>query len=143
MALAGAYSGCASRTSGYKITHETVAFIKPGATTRAELVDNLGPPMFELRNPRVMAYTWGKVRPTASKPAASVQGMQPQTGYVAAPPSSEESGLVESRRWIYCIALDDEDRVVRSETVRMEGETSLESAVRGWMAGGHGSNRPK
>jgi hypothetical protein len=114
-------------------------------TTRAELVDNLGPPLFELGNPHVVAYTWGKVRPTGVKPAASVQGMGPsdQVGYAARQPAVEEGALVESRRWIYCVALDDQNRVVRSETVKMEGENSLESAVRRWAASPPGGNRQK
>jgi hypothetical protein len=130
-------SGCASRTSGYKITNDTVAFIKPGVTSRAELVENLGPPLFEMKNPHVVAYTWGKVRPTASRSSANVEVMQPQDrlGYPTAPPSGEESGLIESRRWIYCVALDDQDRVQRSETVKLEGETSLGNAVRRWAVG--------
>jgi hypothetical protein len=123
--------GCATQESGYKISDETIAFIQPGVTMRAEVVENLGPPLLELKDLRVVAYSWGKLRATGSR-APEQQGLQTGSMGNAGGPPSDDSGLVETRRWICCIALDDKDRVTRVERVAMEGATSLENAVRQW-----------
>ena len=129
--------GCATRQSGYTITEETVAFIHPGATTRAEVIENLGPPLLNLSNPNVMAYSWGKERATGNMSAETRQqaAQERQLGYAIPSASSEDSGLVESRRWAYCIALDDADHVTRTGRVEVQGAGSLERAVRDWAAG--------
>jgi hypothetical protein len=134
--LACALAGCASRTTGYKITDETVAFIKPGVTTHAELVENLGEPLLEIKDPHTLAYTWGKVRPIGGRPAVEAGGMQSQSmSYAHQPVEIAEIGAVEARRWVFCIALDGQDRVQRFQTVKLQGETSLEGAVRRWALG--------
>lgn len=125
-----------TRDSGYRITKETTAFIRPGTTTRADLIENLGPPLFELKDANVLAYSWGKVRPTGARRVQN-QEMNPQSGQpgysTPQPPPLEETSAVEAKRWIYCVALDSEDHVTRAETLRLEGEPSLESAVRRWI----------
>jgi hypothetical protein len=126
-------SGCSTTTSGYRISNETVAFIQPGVTTRAELVENLGPPLLVLHDMPVVAYSWGKVRMTGGK-APVQERMQPHhgTGYSVAPTAPEEPVGVESRRWLYCIALDEKERVTRQETIEIREAASLEQAVRDW-----------
>jgi hypothetical protein len=132
--------GCASQDSGYRISNETVAFIRPGVTTRTEVVENLGPPLFELKDPHVVAYSWGKVHGTVSRAAVS-QSANPalrpsQSGYAPEPAAPEETGTVESHRWICCVALGPQDRVTRFGTFEVQGATSLENAVRQWAAQG-------
>jgi hypothetical protein len=127
--------GCASRESGYRITNETIAFIQPGVTTRADLVENLGPPLLDLKDPRVVAYSWGKVHPTAgarppAPPESSLEGRQMGASTMVGP--LDETGMVETRRWVCCIALDGNDRVQRVETIQLEGAPSIEAAVRKW-----------
>jgi hypothetical protein len=132
-------AGCASRDSGYKVSNETVAFIQLGVTTRAEVVENLGTPLFELKEPHVAAYSWGKLRATGGNPAAAGQGYQRQEMGTAIPAGPvEETGLIETQRWIYCLRLDAGNRVTRAERIKLEGATSLEDAVRKWA----GSNSP-
>jgi hypothetical protein len=58
-----------------------------------------------------------------------------QLGVSANVTPSEGTGLVESRRWIFCIALDDSDRVTRAGRLELQGAGSLERAVRDWAAG--------
>jgi hypothetical protein len=134
--LAGAFCGCARGTTGYRISDETVAFIHPGLTTRSDVVENLGPPLFELKNPHVVAYSWGRVRSAGGRPVVQEQMPDPgRTGYeTAPPPSDEDSSSFEARRWICCVALDDKDRVTRFGTFEMHGAASLEQAVREWAA---------
>lgn len=142
--LALLLAGCISRNTGYRISDETIAFIQPGVTTRAEVVENLGPPLFELKDPHVVAYSWGKVKPAVSKAPAAEQGFQPTPfGYGAggvgstAPASPwEGTDSVESRRWICCVALNEKDVVTRSGKFELKGATSLEKAVREWVASG-------
>jgi hypothetical protein len=129
-----ALAGCATRDSGYKISNETIAFIQPGVTTRSEVIENLGTPLLELKGPRVVAYSWGKMRATGG----GTQAVRDQTmggremGYGVGTAPTEETGLVETRRWVCCIALDDKDRVARVDKIKLEGATSLEKAVRQW-----------
>lgn len=131
--LAWMLPGCATRDSGYKISGETVAFIQPGTTTRADVTDNLGPPLLDLPDLRVSAYSWGKMRVTAGKPAVRTDRVDERNmGYTGASSPWEEPGLVESRRWAYAIAWDDSDRVQRAERIEVEGVTTLERAVREW-----------
>ena len=130
-------SGCATRDSGYRITSETTAFVQPGVTTRADLIENLGQPLLEIKDPHVLAYSWGKVRPKAGVRNGQDQSMLPggQVGagtYIASPPTLEEYGSVEAARWVYCVALDDKDRVTRMQTVKLENQPSVEQAVRRW-----------
>ena len=130
------------RQSGYKITEETIAFIQPGVTSRTEVIENLGPPLLELKEPKephVVAYSWGKMRVSGVKPSTRedpmVQATESQRmGYQVAPPLGEPAQLIETQRWICCIALDDKDRVTRVERVEVSGAGSLEQAVRGWAA---------
>ena len=129
-------SGCATRDSGYKISEETIAFVQPGVTPRSEVVENLGPPLLELKNPHVVAYSWGKMHLTGTKPTVGQDPMQGRPmGYgTAAPP--EEGVSVESRRWICCLSLDDNDKVVRVGRIELQGAGSLEQAVRAWAVNG-------
>jgi hypothetical protein len=59
-------------------------------------------------------------------------------GYTTAGPmpASEGTGF-ESRRWIFCIELDANDRVIRYQTVELDGAASLETTLRAW-AGSEG-----
>jgi hypothetical protein len=126
-------TGCATRDSGYKISNDTVAFIQPGTTTRAEVIENLGPPLFELNDLHVSAYSWGKMRLTSGGKPVSSEGMDPrQMGYSTGPSPSDTGPMVESRRWLYCIAYDDQGKVTRLERIKLEGAPSLEAALRDW-----------
>jgi hypothetical protein len=42
--------------------------------------------------------------------------------------------LVETRRWVCCLALDEHDLVTRVGKIKIEGANSLEQAVRAWAA---------
>ncbi|MFO1498940.1 MAG: hypothetical protein U1G07_11210 [Verrucomicrobiota bacterium] len=133
------FCGCAMRESGYKISDETIAFIQPGKTTRAEIVENLGQPLLDLPDIRVLAYSWGKVRATGGNAMASHEGMQnrPISGYAVEPGPYQEGGSVEARRWICCVAFDENSRATRVERIRLEGAASVEKATRDWFAGRH------
>jgi hypothetical protein len=134
--LTGGLSGCATRDAGYKISDETIAFVQPGVTTRAEVLENLGTPLLELKDPRVIAYSWGKMRATGGKPVVTDETMRARDmGYNPMPEPLEETGLVETRRWVFCIALDGQERVTRVGKIKLENAGSLEKAVRDWATG--------
>ena len=139
-----ALSGCATRESGYKITDETIAFIQPGVTTRADVVENLGTPLLELKDPHVVAYSWGRMRATAGKPAIHDPGMsEVRPDYAVVPQPYEDAGLIETHRWVCCVALDGQDHVTRFGKIKLEGDTSsLEKAVREWASPGGTSPKP-
>ena len=130
---------CATPDAGYKITDETIAFVQPGVTTRSEVLENLGSPLFELKEPPVVSYSWGKMRSTGARaaPVRSDDLRQEQSAARLEDPS-EQSGTVESRRWVFCIALDANDRVKRVQKIELRGQTSLEQAVRAWAGSSTG-----
>src|SRR2546426_10699024 len=57
IAIAGA--GCAHVTGGAKVYPDAVAFIKQGATTKADIIANFGQPTWEMPSERVISYLWG------------------------------------------------------------------------------------
>lgn len=137
LALVCGFAACATRDSGYKISNDTVAFIQPGITTRADVLENLGQPLLEIPDLNVTAYSWGKMRVTSNGKSASAAagGVDPrQAASQMGPSSFDEDGgmLVESRRWAYCIAYNDRGKVTRAERIKVEGAPSLEKAVRDW-----------
>ena len=137
---AGLWAGCARTTTGYRISEETVAFVQPGATTRADLIENLGPPLFELLEPHVVAYSWGKAKGVVTSASAASDslhaGPSGPAGTMTTTGPAMESMSVESRRWLYCVALDASNHVIRSGKFELEGANSLEAAVRQWAASG-------
>ena len=139
--LGCALAGCASRNVGYRISNETVEFIQPGVTARSEVVDNLGPPLIEIQNPHVVAYSWGKVRSGVNAPAGPqdqpvvMPGNSTYATPPPPPPMSDTAGT-ETERWIFCIALDAKDRVQRVGRLQLQGSGSLVNAVRQWAAQG-------
>ena len=91
-----------------------------------------------MTNPNVIAYSWGKDRATGNTAAAlREQSLQNQQfGYTSIPTGNpDDTGVVESRRWAFCIALDESDHVKRVGRVEVQGAGSLERAVRNWAAG--------
>jgi hypothetical protein len=137
LSLGWVLAGCATQESGYKISEETIAFIQPGTTTRSDVIENLGTPLLELKEPRVVAYSWGKVRATGNRSSSAVydDAMRNRNmAYSSIPEPVEETGLVETRRWLCCVGFDDKDRVTRVEKLKLEGAGSLEQRVRQWAA---------
>jgi hypothetical protein len=128
-------TSCATRDSGYKISNETIAFIQPGVTTRSEVVENLGTPLLELKDPRAVAYSWGKVHAVGGKVHGDENMRAREMGSTLLTDPNDEVSLIETKRWICCIALDDKDRVKRVETIKTPGGISVESAVRAWALG--------
>jgi hypothetical protein len=129
-------AACATRDSGYKISNDTIAFIQPGVTTRAEVLENLGQPLIDIPDLNVAAYSWGKMRVSSNgkSAAAATGGVDPrQSNYSMGPaPSDDDSVLVESNRWAFCIAYTEQGKVARIERIHVEGAPSLEKAVRDW-----------
>jgi hypothetical protein len=128
-------SSCVTRDSGYKISEETIAFIKPGRTTEAEVIENLGPPLIEFKDLRVCAYSWGKVHVASSgKGSMPMETTDIRQGNQVGPPP-DEGTLIETRRWLCCIAFDEKGEVTRVQRITVEGARSVEQALRDWAKG--------
>lgn len=61
-------------------------------------MENLGPPLLELKDPRAIAYSWGKMhvggaRSTPVRPDESTMGAA-----ILSSPTDEDASLVETRR---------------------------------------------
>jgi hypothetical protein len=111
------FSGCSSVISGVPIEPSTVGFIRPGATMKAEVVENLGSPTWDWRDERGVAYVW-------------------QTGvkhsYYFGPKLQGQS-YSHYRNRAFCIAYDEADRVVRYDFIQEADLDALEEAVLKWL----------
>ena len=58
LAVSVASCGCAGVSAGHRIGADTIAFITPGITTKQEVLENLGSPLFDLEGGRLIAYYW-------------------------------------------------------------------------------------
>jgi hypothetical protein len=116
-------TGCEHVRGGHRISGEAAGFIVPGSTTRAEIVSNLGSPSFELKEGRVVAYTWQTERgATSFSPTFPWHGWNEE-------PDQEILGLAD---WAFCIQFDQQDRVVKMQTLHVTGTNSLSDAVLSW-----------
>ena len=111
------FCGCSSVISGVPIEPSTVGFIRPGATMRAEVVENLGSPSWNWKDERGVAYVW-------------------QTGvrhlyYFG--PKLQGQGYSHYRNRAFCIAYDEADRVARSGYIEEADSDALEDAVLKWL----------
>ena len=58
LAVSVASCGCAGVSAGHRIGADTIAFITPGITTKQEVLENLGSPLFDLEGGRLIACYW-------------------------------------------------------------------------------------
>lgn len=56
--LAMVMAGCSHVIAGNEISLAHIAFIRPGVTSRTEIVENFGRPMWESEDATVIAYFW-------------------------------------------------------------------------------------
>jgi hypothetical protein len=110
-------AGC-SHTHGLQMTTERTAFIQKGTTTRTEVVENLGPPMFELGPERTIAYAW--------ETESSINSSYTVFG------SNHEIDKKASR-WLFCVHFDESNKVDRSgKTKQPDTETATDSILK-WL----------
>jgi hypothetical protein len=97
---------------------DRIAFIRDGVTTRAEVVETLGSPLYDLQPERAIAYTW------------ETEGAR--FGYTVFGNYKEISRKHD--RFFFCVRFD-ELGVVRQhgEARQLETETSDE-AIRRWLS---------
>ena len=98
-------TGCAQVTSGWRIEPDSVSFIESGRTTRAEVLANLGPPLSEYDEERVLVYFWEVTGPTWM-----TYGIPGHTG-----------ALGGGMSWgSFYVVLDPEQRVARSGFLKLD-----------------------
>jgi hypothetical protein len=107
--------------SGQACSGESIAFLDASGVTRQETLATLGPPSWEVRDSRVMAYSWVSVRrwvfsPPESWAKAGIRESHPETG---------------EQHWALLIAYD-ETGIVRAHTLRQIGKASLQDACTNW-----------
>lgn len=114
-------SGCQYVRAGQRISQNMAAFIQPGGTTRTEIVAEFGPPSIELKDERVIAYTWQTENATRSSPAWRGGVME------------RDETIIGLADWAFCIRLDERDRVLNTATLEItENQPSLYDAVSSW-----------
>jgi outer membrane protein assembly factor BamE (lipoprotein component of BamABCDE complex) len=105
-------------TVGDEITREQVAFICTGGTPRSEVLENLGTPLLDLEKDRTLVYVW-----------QTRQGWHPTLlGW-----KRDIGG--GNDRWLYCIRFDEQDRVIKTDTIRQREEESPVKAAQEWLTG--------
>src|SRR5258706_1461394 len=130
VAVAG--SGCAHVTGGTGIHADSVAFIKPGATTKAEVIENLGQPTWEAPSERVISYLWE----TTDGVNGDFFGRHCEFGD-------------DPTQHAFCIALDESNRVARAGFAKGKDFAELKKTIAAWsgsapelLANGTGQPRP-
>jgi hypothetical protein len=110
-------AGC-SHTHGLQMTTERISFIQKGTTTRTEVVENLGPPLFDLGPERTIAYAW--------ETESSMN-----TGYTVF--GSYHEIEKKASRWLFCVHFDESNKVDRSgKTKQPDTETATDSILK-WL----------
>jgi hypothetical protein len=103
--------------TGSQITPEMTAPIRPGVTTRTEVIQLLGKPMLDLPVQRISAYPWEVL-----------------SGYMAwALPAPGAAGVVDvGQRYVLLIAFDTEERVVKFERTTQSAWVSASEHALKW-----------
>jgi hypothetical protein len=119
LALALLATGCTHLETGLPMTAERTSFLQDGTTTRHEIVDNLGRPTIESTNYPALAYTWERHR----------EGIK----WTFFNNSGDVTDGVR-RRWLFCVELGKDEKVIRHAIIRQESEDSPTEALDHWVS---------
>src|SRR4029077_17927493 len=99
------------------------AFIQPGITTKAEVIENLGTPSFDMPEIRLIGYPWREVDYDLFWFAASNVGF-----FGAVTP-------LISYSYVLFVTFDDQDRVLASKIEKTLGTriTPIQELARDWV----------
>ena len=111
------FGGCSAVISGVPIEPSTVGFIRPGATMKAEIVENLGNPTWDWKDERGVAYVWQTGIPYSWYYGQKTQNLR----------------YSHYRDRAFCLAYDKADRVVRFEYIQEADLDALEIAGLKWL----------
>jgi hypothetical protein len=118
IALLLACGGCSHTTAGLKMSGDRIAFIRDGVTTRAEVVETLGQPLYDLQPERAVAYAW------------ETEG---DFGLGASVFGSYKEISRKHDRFLFCVHIDEHGIVSQhGETRQLETESSND-AIRRWL----------
>jgi hypothetical protein len=101
--------------SGRKTAPEDIAFIKPGITTRDDVISKLGKPTVELQDLRILVYPWTEFK-------EQWVGVVP--GFVWTAPRTAD--------WALLVATDENNRVVSSGFDQLKWSETVISQARRW-----------
>lgn len=118
LAISVAGCGCASVSAGHRIKPDTISFITPGITTKQEVLENLGSPLFDLEGGRLIAYYWE----TTGQLKASFFWFGREGGEIGP----------KQKQWAFCVAFDVSGRVTRRATISTENDETVRDAVLKW-----------
>lgn len=90
----------------------------PGITTKQEVLENLGSPLFDLEGGRLIAYYWE----TTGQLKASFFGFGPEAGEIGP----------KQKQWAFCVAFDVGGRVTRRATISTKHDETVRDAVLKW-----------
>jgi|CXWL01.1.fsa_nt_gi hypothetical protein len=109
------YSPTDEPVAGRRIKPEHVAFIKPGITTRDEVISTLGAPTVDLSDLGILVYVWKELK-------EQWVGVAP--GFLFTSPRTAD--------WALLVAMGENNRVVKSGFDQRGGLDTVNSQARKW-----------
>lgn len=114
------------RTSSF--SEKSIAFVRTGETTRAEVIENLGPPHFEAKEHMTLGYTWETVAGTESAPVLRREQSLP-----IITTETSERGRVKHA---LCFQFDEAGRVNRYQKIAIRPGQAADAAMLEWSRSG-------
>ena len=121
--LLGGLAACAPNS----FPQDSLAFVHPGNTTRAEVIENFNTPTYDLKEPHVIAYLKDTI--VGSAPHSTLDRTQSPLLY------HEDPGQADRETELLCFLLDDHDHVLRFGKIMVDGKTQPQAAITEWAKG--------
>jgi hypothetical protein len=121
----GWLAGCKTRG----MSEESLAFVHPGQTTRAEVIENFGPPHCEVKSSRVVGYVWESV---LGKESHIV--FQREQGLPVLPTETADWGRAKHA---VAFLFDEADQVERCQILPLKAGQPVEKALIEWSGSSH------
>jgi hypothetical protein len=112
--------GCQSKP----FSQDALAFVRPGETTRQEVVENFGQPTYESADHLLVAYAQETIRATVITP-----GIRWEEGV---PKTVRRTDNVGQRKHALCFTFDSAQLVKRFQIISFEPDVEIATAVQQW-----------
>ncbi len=121
--LIGVLAGCVRDT----FPREALSFVHPGQTTRADLVENFSTPIYDFKEPHVIAYLKETIGGSAPHSTLNLD--------LNTPLYQDDPGYAGRDTEVLCFLLDEHDRVIRFAKIIVDGKTQPVQAIKDWARG--------
>jgi hypothetical protein len=119
IALLLACGGCSHTAVGLKLSGDRIAFIRDGVTPRAEVLETLGLPLYDLQPERTIAYAW------------ETEG---SVGFGYTVVGSYKETYRKHDRFLFCVRFDEHGIVSQHGETRQSETESSNDTIRRWLS---------